>query len=119
VLVEARSRKGVFLKEAVRALGLSERVEVRTERFEGLRLKDEFLGQFDLLTVRAVRVGPDELEELASLLKIGGQLLLFRGEERSAPSPGQQLTFVRDLPLSTASRGVITEYSRCSTWNTD
>ncbi len=77
-LVEAKTRKAVFLREAIRELGLG-RVEVETSRFEELLTRPELHEGLDLVTVRAVRVEPRTLVSLQAFLKPGGQVFLFRG----------------------------------------
>jgi len=76
-LVEAKTRKCAFLREAGRQLGVELRVE--TARFEMLLARPEFHEAFDACTMRAVRVEPKVLLALQALLKPGGQFLLFRG----------------------------------------
>lgn len=96
VLVEAKSRKAVFLKEVARALGLSERIDVRDARFEDLAKAPQFSGRFDLVTIRAVRTGPAELATISAFLESGGKLVLFRtGDETSIPSDTAGLRFVQ------------------------
>jgi len=55
MLVEAKTRKSVFLREALRALELSD-AEVVTSRFEELLSRPSLHEAHDLLTLRAVRV---------------------------------------------------------------
>jgi 16S rRNA G527 N7-methylase RsmG len=76
-LVEAKTRKCAFLREAGRQLGVDLRVE--TARFEMLLTLPEFHEAFDVCTLRAVRVEPKVLLGLQAFLKPGGQFLLFRG----------------------------------------
>jgi len=76
-LVEAKTRKCAFLREAGRQLKVELRVE--TARFEVLLSRPEFHEAFDALTMRAVRVEPRVLMSLQALLKPGGEFLLFRG----------------------------------------
>jgi 16S rRNA (guanine527-N7)-methyltransferase len=77
-LVESKTRKAVFLREAVRELELG-RVEVETSRYEALLTRPELHEGMDLLTIRAVRVEPRTLISLQAFLKPEGQLFLFRG----------------------------------------
>lgn len=77
-LVESKTRKAVFLREAIRELGLG-RAEVETTRFEELLARPELHEAMDLLTIRAVRLEPRTLVSLQAFLKSGGQLFLFRG----------------------------------------
>jgi 16S rRNA (guanine527-N7)-methyltransferase len=85
-LVEAKTRKAVFLLEATRALGL-DGVSIETARFEQLLTRPELHEAFDVLTVRAVRVEVRTLLTLQAVLKPAGQLLWFRGPSGpAAPS---------------------------------
>jgi 16S rRNA (guanine527-N7)-methyltransferase len=77
-MVEVKARKSAFLREAVRHLGLPH-ATVENSRYEELLTKPELLEQFDLLSVRAVRVEPRVLMTLQAFLKPGGLMLLFRG----------------------------------------
>ena len=77
-MVESKTRKAVFLREALRVLRL-DRAEVNTSRFEELLTRPELHEALDLVTVRAVRVEPRTLISLQAFLKPGGQLMLFRG----------------------------------------
>lgn len=78
VMVESKSRKAAFLREAVRHLQLN-RAVVEAVRFEELLTRPEFHERFDLITLRAVRVETRTLFNLQAFLKIGGRLFLFRG----------------------------------------
>ena len=81
-MVESKTRKAVFLREAIRELGLR-RAEVETSRFEELLTRPELHEGLDLVTIRAVRVEPRTLVSLQAFLKAGGQLFLFRGPSRA------------------------------------
>lgn len=76
-LVEAKTRKCAFLREAGRQLEIDLRVE--TARYELLLSRPEFHEAFDVVTLRAVRVEPKILLGLQAFLKPGGEFLLFRG----------------------------------------
>ena len=77
-LVEAKTRKAVFLLEATRQLSL-EGVSIETARFEQLLTKPELHEAFDVLTIRAVRVEVRTLLTLQAFLRTEGQLFWFRG----------------------------------------
>jgi 16S rRNA (guanine527-N7)-methyltransferase len=77
-MVESKTRKAVFLREAIRELELT-RVTVETSRFEELLTRPELHEGLDLVTIRAVRVEPRTLISLQAFLRPGGQLFLFRG----------------------------------------
>jgi 16S rRNA (guanine527-N7)-methyltransferase len=77
VLVEARTRKAAFLREAVRSLGLVD-VRVEASRFEALCAADvELCGAVDLVTVRAVRADPVLWAAVVRVLKPSGLILWF------------------------------------------
>jgi 16S rRNA (guanine527-N7)-methyltransferase len=99
-MVESKTRKAVFLREAVRELNLSS-VEVETSRFEELLARPELHEGFDLVTVRAVRVEPRTLVTLQAFLRPGGQLFLFRGPGGAdvADSVTPPLSWVATFPL--------------------
>ena len=77
-LVESKTRKAVFLREALRELRI-DRGAVETSRFEELLTRPELHEGLELVTIRAVRVEPRTLVSLQAFLKPGGQLFLFRG----------------------------------------
>ena len=77
-MVEVKTRKAVFLREAVRELRLAQ-TEVETSRFEELLARPELHESADIVTIRAVRVEPRVLTTLQAFLKPEGLLFLFRG----------------------------------------
>jgi 16S rRNA (guanine527-N7)-methyltransferase len=77
-LVESKTRKAVFLAEAVRHLELG-RVQVETARFEQLLTRPELHESFDVLSIRAVRVEARTLMTLQAFLKPGGNVFWFTG----------------------------------------
>ncbi|MCA1584963.1 MAG: 16S rRNA (guanine(527)-N(7))-methyltransferase RsmG [Acidobacteria bacterium] len=77
-MVEAKVRKAVFLRQAVRELGLAD-VAVETSRFEELLTRPELHEAADVITLRAVRVESSMFGTLQAFLKPGGQIFLFRG----------------------------------------
>ena len=86
VLVEAKTRKSVFLREALRALEMTE-AEVATSRFEELLTRPPLHEAHELLTLRAVRVEGSVLMNLQAFVKPGGEVFLFRAAS-GAGSPG-------------------------------
>jgi 16S rRNA (guanine527-N7)-methyltransferase len=100
-LVEAKTRKAVFLREAIRDLELSSRVEVETSRFEELLARPNLHEGLDLVTIRAVRVEPRTLVSLQAFLKAGGQMFLFRGPGGAdvADAVTPPLTWLATYPL--------------------
>ena len=77
LMVEAKTRKSVFLREALRALGLT-RGDVVTARFEELLTKPPLHEAHDLLTIRAVRIEARVLMSLQAFVRPGGEIFLFR-----------------------------------------
>jgi 16S rRNA (guanine527-N7)-methyltransferase len=77
-MVEVKTRKSAFLREAIRHLAL-DRTDVETSRYEELLAKPELHEAFGLLSTRAVRIETSTLLTLQAFLAPGGQILLFRG----------------------------------------
>jgi len=78
-MVESKSRKAAFLREAVRHLALTgARVEAR--RYEELVAGLDEEDRADVVTVRAVRLDEAGFRALAGLLADGGRLFLFDGQ---------------------------------------
>ena len=86
MLVEAKARKSVFLREALRALEMSE-AEVVTSRFEELLARPPLHEAHELLTLRAVRLEGAILMNLQAFVRPGGELFLFRASSGSE-APG-------------------------------
>ncbi len=87
-MVESKTRKAVFLREAVRVLRIE--ADVETSRFEELLSRPDLHETTDVVTMRAVRVEPKVLLTLQAFLKPGGHLLLFkasRGDTVDASTP--------------------------------
>ena len=75
-MVESKTRKAAFLREAARVLQL-QRTEVDAVRFEELLARPELHETMDVVTLRAVKVEPKTLAALQSFLRLGGLLFLF------------------------------------------
>jgi 16S rRNA (guanine527-N7)-methyltransferase len=85
-MIEAKTRKSAFLREAIRQLKLAD-TTVETARYEALLTRPELHETMDVVTLRAVRVEPRVLMSLQAFLRPDGRLFLFRG--RSGPDvPG-------------------------------
>jgi len=99
-MVEVKTRKAVFLREAVRALGLRD-AEVETSRFEELLPRAELHEALDLVSIRAVRVETRTLNTLQAFLRPGGKILLFRGASKNdlEDSPPPPLAWMATYPL--------------------
>jgi 16S rRNA (guanine527-N7)-methyltransferase len=110
-MVESKTRKAVFLKEAVRTVGLDS--EVLASRHEELLSRPDLHEAVDLVTLRAVRVEPRLLSSLQAFVKPGGLLFLFRGSTLTHSSEAfpPPLTWVATFPLveSLRSRLVVVE----------
>jgi len=103
-MVEVKTRKSVFLREAARELGL-ESATVVTARHETLLSDPSFHDAFDLLSVRAVRVEARVFSALQAFVRPGGHLLHFRSVAETAPLLPPPLQLVGAHPLGEASRG--------------
>jgi len=77
-MVESKTRKGAFLRDAVRQLGLRN-VEVEVCRYEELLSRPELHETHNALTVRAVRLERKALRNLQAFVRPGGLLGLLRG----------------------------------------
>ena len=75
-MVEVKTRKSVFLREAIRQLQL-EGTDVETTRVERLAGRAEFVGAVDVVTVRAVRLDDELWGTLMKVLRPGGRVLWF------------------------------------------
>jgi 16S rRNA (guanine527-N7)-methyltransferase len=105
LMVESKTRKSVFLREAVRALGLPS-AAVATQRFEELLARPDLHERHDLLTIRAVRVESRVLMSLQAFVRPNGHLLLFRGTSVADPSEAVHppLSWKATFPLIEAQR---------------
>jgi 16S rRNA (guanine527-N7)-methyltransferase len=77
-MVEVKTRKSAFLREAVRQLELSGTV-VETSRYEELLARPELHEAFGVVSTRAVRIEGSTLGSLQAFLAPSGVLFLFRG----------------------------------------
>lgn len=80
-MVEAKTRKAVFLLEALRHLNI-ENATVESARFEQLLTRPELHEAFDVMTIRAVRVESATLVTLQAFLRPGGHLFWFQSAGR-------------------------------------
>lgn len=99
-LVEVKTRKAVFLREALRTLGLKN-ADVETARFEELLPRAELHEALDLVSVRAVRIETRTLLTLQAFLRPGGKIFLFRGSGSSTveTEPPPPLAWMASYPL--------------------
>lgn len=82
VMVESRSRKAAFLREAARQLGLIATVE--NARFEEVMQSPGYASAFDLVTIRAVKIDDAALAAAARFAKSGGSVALFQASRAPA-----------------------------------
>lgn len=77
LLVESKTRKSVFLREALRALEMKD-AAVATSRFEELLSRPDLHEAHELLTLRAVRAEGSVLMNLQAFVRPQGEIFLFR-----------------------------------------
>jgi 16S rRNA (guanine527-N7)-methyltransferase len=87
-LVESRSRKGAFLREVVRSLGLTE-TDVAVGRFEDVAVRQAAAAA--CVTVRAVRANKALSDAAVQLLRPEGRLILFEATEQGTELDGLEL----------------------------
>lgn len=98
VMIESRTRKAAFLREAVRTLELNATVE--SERFQAVADRGEYAGRMGLVSVRAVRVDRETMKAAESFLEPDGRLALFtRLPSQPSNSPNERLKPVKTTPL--------------------
>lgn len=99
-MVESKTRKSAFLREAVRVLSLSN-AEVETARAEELLTRPELHESQDFVTVRAVRLELKLLVKLQAFLKTRGRILMFRSTavQDAPPTVVPPLVYEATLPL--------------------
>lgn len=108
-MVEAKTRKSAFLREAARQLELPD-TDVETTRVEELLARPQLHEAFDMITTRAVRIEVRMLNTVQAFLKPGGHVLLFRGPHGPAePLVVPPLQLVETYPLveTLQSRGTL------------
>lgn len=75
VMVESKSRKAAFLREAARTVGLEASVECT--RFESLVGRGDYRGQMSVVSIRGVRIDRARLTLAATFLGPAGKVALF------------------------------------------
>ena len=98
-MVEAKTRKAAFLREAVRHLGL-DRTEVLAERYEDLLSRRDLQNGHGALAVRGVHLDAEALRGLETLVAPGGALLLFGGPEPADGWTGASPTLTLEEEVS-------------------
>jgi 16S rRNA (guanine527-N7)-methyltransferase len=86
VMVESKTRKSAFLREAIRHLNLADSL-VETVRAEDLLTRPELHESQDLVTIRAVRIEQKLLTRIQAFLRLGGRILLFRSSVGTETPP--------------------------------
>jgi len=109
-MIESKERKGAFLREAIRALGLTDAF-VETDRFEVAAGKSHHVGTADIVTVRAVRADGELFETAASMLKHGGSLLMFRPAHSPTADPAG-FQRISTVPLIDSPQSFLSVYRR-------
>jgi 16S rRNA (guanine527-N7)-methyltransferase len=104
VMIEVKTRKSVFLREAARELGLAD-ASVVTARYESLLSDPSFHDAFDLLSVRAVRVEARVFTALQTFVRPGGQIFHFRSAVETGPLLPPPLRLSGVYTLGEASKG--------------
>lgn len=95
LMVESRSRKAAFLREAARVLAIP--AEVLAIRFEELVAHGDYEDWADIVSMRAVRPDPDTLSIAAWLCRPGGTVALITSALEAQKFDGER--------------------AGCSTWN--
>lgn len=112
LMVESKTRKSVFLREAIRVLELTG-ADVATARFEELLARPDLHEAHDLVTIRAVRIETRTLTVLQAFTRPGGVVFLFRasGSADRADTVTPPLAWKATYPLleSLRSRLVVLE----------
>lgn len=112
LMVESKTRKSVFLREAIRVLELPG-ADVVTARFEELLARPDLHEAHDLVTIRAVRIEGRTLTVLQAFTRPGGLVFLFRasGAADSPETVTPPLAWKATYPLleSLGSRLVVLE----------
>lgn len=100
LMVESKTRKSAFLREAIRHLGL-EHADVITARAEELLTRPELHESQDFVTVRAVRTEQKLLAKLQAFLRLGGRIMLFKasGGADAPPMVTPPLVYEATVPL--------------------
>ena len=110
-MVEAKTRKSAFLREAVRVLDLSD-VIVETARVEQLLPRPDLHEAVDVVTLRAVRIEERLLLTLQAFLKPGGEIFLFSSAGRHDKPLPPPLSFSRSIPLIESLRSQLVVLSK-------
>jgi 16S rRNA (guanine527-N7)-methyltransferase len=98
-MVESRSRKAAFLREAVRTIGLSD-TGVECARVEDVAGSGGRLGTSDLITMRGVKPDAPMWGALQGLLSQSGKLFWFHSRRAVSDPVGFSRVAIRNLGTS-------------------
>jgi len=110
-MIESKTRKAAFLREAARAVGLAESAEVLGERFEDVACNARNFKTVDLVTVRAVKVDDELFDVTGQLLRPGGRLCLFRPAHDASSNPAG-FERISTVPLIDTPPAFLSSYRR-------
>ena len=109
-MIESKTRKAAFLREAVRVVGLPT-ANVVNERFEDVAQQANYSNGADFVTVRGVKVDATLFETAGQMLNETGRLFLFRpGHDPSPDPPG--FARVSTVQLTDAPQAFLCSYRR-------
>lgn len=110
-MVESKTRKAAFLREAARAVGLADSATVLAERFEEVAQDAVYAGTADVVTVRAVKTDSELFSVAGQLLRPGGRLCLFRPAHDPSPNPSG-FERISTVPLIDTPAAFLSSYRR-------
>jgi 16S rRNA (guanine527-N7)-methyltransferase len=107
VLLDARERRCLFLQEAVRSLGLAERVSVVCERAEDAGHREDLRAYFDVVVARSFGRPATTAECGAPFLRVGGTLAVSEPPADGDGSDAADSRPVRWAPAGLAQLGLV------------
>ena len=111
-MVESKTRKAAFLREAIRVLEL-DRTEVDAVRVEELLARPSLHDAADTVTLRAVRLDRRLILAVQALLRPGGALCVFTTERVPLPPlTGSEMERVGHYPLLNSSGSHLAVFTR-------
>jgi 16S rRNA (guanine527-N7)-methyltransferase len=105
VMVESKTRKAAFLREAARSLELNATVE--NARFESVAAQGLYAGRMDVVSIRAVRPDLTTLASAKTFLTPSGKIALFSPKPASPADLPDGLRVVQVAPLLDSSHLVL------------
>jgi len=110
-MIESKTRKAAFLREALRAVGLTSAAEVLNERFEDAAQTAVHRESADIVTVRAVKADSSLFDVAGQLLQRDGHIFLFRPAHDASPNP-PGFARISTIPLTEAPSAFLSSYRR-------